>query len=293
MSTRNTLCMLLAAACLASAIALAQDTPQDPPAAEASSETQDAQTPPAPEAETGEAAQETASPSESDTAANTGAEAAPVLHPAFLDLRRAGPVTGDAAAGKGKAELCAACHGADGVAIAPNFPNLAGQRIAFLYWQLVEFKRGTLPNSAMTPLVADLTEQDMRDLAAYYAAMPAPPAPAADEAAPADPAQLALGEQLYRSGNPAKGIPPCAGCHGADAGGYPDALRPDRSGHTPFAAFPALRGQQGLYLQTKLAEYQTGAMNDSSTDRVMNGVAHRLDADSIQAVSTWLSSTQH
>lgn len=195
-----------------------------------------------------------------------------------------------------------ACHGEHGIAIAPNFPNIAGQHIDYLYWQLREFKTGA---SAMTPLVADLSDDDMRNLAAYYAAMkPTAPAPAAPEAAAAadgssmpaeaaeaaaNPAQLQRGQALYMHGDIGKGIPPCQGCHGGDARGFPDADVPDRAGNRPFAAYPALRGQQAIYLQTKLAEFQAGTLHGSSTDMVMSSVGARLDPDSIQAVSTWLS----
>lgn len=297
MSARITLCALLAAVGLASAFALAQEQPPaeegaTPQAADAHMEEAATEEAPAEEAsaEAAESTESTETAAEPDAGAATEETTAP--KPPFLDLRRVGPISGDAAAGKGKAELCAACHGADGVGIAPTFPNLAGQRIDFLYWQLVEFKSGALPNSAMTPLAADLSEQDMRDLAAYYAGMPHAAAPASAEDAAPDAAQLAAGERLYRDGDPAKGIPPCAGCHGADGSGFPGALEPDRSGHVPFASFPALRGQQALYLQTKLAEYQSGTLQGSSTDRVMSDVSRHLDADSIQAISTWLS-TQH
>src|SRR5690606_37752878 len=125
----------------------------------------------------------------------------------YVDLRRARPIAGNAAAGQAKAEVCAACHGPQGIAIAPAFPNLAGQRADFMYWQLVEFKRN--PDSPMSPLVADLSDQDMRDLSAYYAGL-APPAadPAADPAdpAPVDATLVQRGERLYLSGDPAKGI---------------------------------------------------------------------------------------
>jgi cytochrome c553 len=208
----------------------------------------------------------------------------------YVDLRRVRPVTGDAAAGRAKSELCAACHGPQGISIALMFPNLAGQRADFLYWQLVEFTRN--PDSPMSPLVADLGDQDKLDLAAYYASLTPTPAPAeADaEAAPEDATLARRGEQLYLSGDPSRGIPPCQGCHGPDAGGHVDALRADRNGHTPYAAYPALRGQQAIYLQTKLAEYRDGKMHDSTTDFVMTGIGERLDDDSIQALSAWLSS---
>lgn len=260
---RTSLLLIVAVACLTSALAIAQ-----------SQET------------TSATAETTPAPAQDVPAAATPAKPSPP----YSDLRRVHPITGDASAGQAKSELCAACHGAQGIAIAPNFPNLAGQRADFLYWQLVEFKRGTLTESPMTPLVADLSDTDMRNLAAYFAGLK-PPAPAADAAAiPVDATQAQRGEQLYLTGDPAKGIPPCQGCHGVDARGHADALRPDRDGHTPYAAYPALRGQQSIYLQTKLTEYRDGKLHDATTDFVMRGIGERLDDGSIQALSAWLSS---
>src|SRR5690606_35109406 len=233
-------------------------------------------------------------------------DAAPVAEPAqenarsadawlagrYVDLRRVTPIIGSASAGKAKSELCTACHGADGTSVVPPFPNLGGQGADFLYWQLVEFKRN--PGSPMSPLVTDLSDQDMRDLSIYYAGLSPGSAPASAEPAGGVPAQdaalLERGERLYFSGEPAQGIPPCQGCHGVDAGGPANARHADRSGHLPFATWPALRGQQSVYLQTKLAEYRDGKMDDSTTDFVMTGVGKRLDGDSIQALAAWLSS---
>lgn len=260
---RTSLSLIIAAACLTSALAIARSQETSSPPAETT-------------------------PATAQDAPTAAASAKP--SPPYIDLRRAHPIAGDASAGQAKSELCAACHGTQGIAIAPNFPNLAGQRVDFLYWQLVEFKRGTLTESPMTPLVADLSDADMRNLAAYFAGLK-PPAPTADAAAtPVDATQAQRGEQLYLSGDPAKGIPPCQGCHGVDARGHADALRPDRDGHTPYAAYPALRGQQSVYLQTKLAEYRDSKLHDSTTDFVMRGIGERLDDDSIQALSVWLSS---
>jgi len=206
----------------------------------------------------------------------------------YVDLRRARPITGNAAAGQAKSELCATCHGPQGISIAPTFPNIAGQSADFFYWQLVEFKRN--PDSPMSPLVTDLSEQDMLDLAAYYASLPPQPVDPGAEPVPVDATLAQRGEQLYRAGDRAKGIPPCQGCHGVDAEGHADPLRTDRSGHAPYASYPALRGQQAIYLQTKLAQYRNGEMDDSTTDFVMTGVAERLDDDSVEALSAWLSS---
>ncbi|HBN53477.1 MAG TPA: cytochrome c4 [Stenotrophomonas sp.] len=217
---------------------------------------------------------------------------APPLHPRYLDLRTAPRIAGDAAAGKEKSLVCSACHGEDGGGTAPPFPNIGGQRADFFYWQLVELKRGRHP-SPMTPLVSTLDDQDMRDLAAYYASLPLHPAAAGasdDAAGTMDAALLEKGRDLYLHGDPAKGIPPCQGCHGPDARGMPGADVADRNGRTPYAAFPVLRGQQAAYLQTKLGEYRAGDLHDSTGDFIMSGVGKRLDEDSIQAVSAWLSS---
>lgn len=218
------------------------------------------------------------------------APAAGAEGPLILDLRRIVPITGDAQAGAAKAPLCATCHGQQGIAIVPVFPNLAGQRADYLYWELVSYEHGARPQSAMTPLVEQLTDEDMRNLAVYYAAM-VPPAPAADaDAAPADQELLRRGEELYLHGDAAQGIPPCQGCHGADARGHPRALQADSAGYTPYAVYPALRGQQPAFLQTTLEEFRAGERTGSTVDRVMNGIGRQLDDRSISALSAWLAS---
>ncbi|RZZ81135.1 cytochrome c4 [Pseudoxanthomonas winnipegensis] len=224
-------------------------------------------------------------------------DAAPAASPARLDLRRVAPIHGDASAGKAKAEVCVACHGANGIAAAPIFPNLAGQHADYLYWELVGYKRGMLPESPMTAMAAPLSEQDMRDLAAYFSSMPAvpPPGPApsgeqasADAPAAADPTLMETGNRLYHHGDPAKGIAPCQGCHGADGRGYPLAGKA-QGGSTAWTLYPALMGQQQPYLQSRLTAFRQGQLHASTTDMVMSGVAKPLDDDAILALSTWLS----
>lgn len=220
---------------------------------------------------------------------SSSAAATPVV-PLRYDLRSARTPNGDALAGKGKSEVCAACHGGDGIAITPAFPNLAGQKQGYLYWMLQAYKSGRMPESPMTAMAAALEEQDIRDLSAYYANLPVPPA---DPNAPPndpDPALLSQGQAIYMNGDSSKGIPPCQGCHGSDGRGNPQASFIDRSGRTPYAAYPALRGQQNDYLQTRLQQFHDDAINASSNSRTMHGIGQRLDADSIKAVSTWLSS---
>lgn len=234
-------------------------------------------------------AQDTAAPTDTSAPAAVTTQAHPIA--VQTDLRRITPIQGDAAAGKAKSTVCAACHGANGMSIAPTFANLAGQPADFLYWQLRDFHATALPTSPMTPMVAKLSEQDMRDLAAYYASLPpSTPAPATTAGAPTDSAVLQQGQSIYLNGNPAKGIPPCQGCHGADATGHPDALRVDANGYTPYAVYPALRGQPFLYLRTQLGRYRSGELQHSTADRIMGPVAHRLDDDSITAIAAWLAS---
>ncbi|MFT3756115.1 MAG: c-type cytochrome [Pseudoxanthomonas sp.] len=218
-------------------------------------------------------------------------ETAPAPAPAWQDLRHRGAPPGNIEAGRQKAELCATCHGPTGaVSVAPMIPTLAGQSASYLYWELMEYKRGTLLESPMTVLTAEVTEEDIRDLASFYASQKPEPQPVDDSEPPPDPALLARGEALYLHGNPDKGIPPCQGCHGPDARGHALASHVDRNGNTPNAIYPALRGQHATYLQSRLGTIKEGKLRYSSNDYVMTGIGERLDAESIEAVSTWLSS---
>jgi len=218
-------------------------------------------------------------------AANAAAQDAPAAASsapapaAALDLRRMQPIRGDAQAGAGKAAVCAACHGAQGVAIAPTFPNLAGQSATYLYLQLKEFHDGERNDPVMTAQAAALSDEDMRDLASYYASMAPKPAGQADAGS--------RGAQLYLSGDPAQGIPPCQGCHGANALG--PQPHPGSAPQPPWATYPHLRGQSQLYVAKQLGDFKSGARAGSSNAKVMQGVAQTLGDDDVQALSTWLS----
>jgi cytochrome c553 len=214
-------------------------------------------------------------PATSTSAANTSAAPASVL-----DQRRAQPISGDARAGAAKAAVCAACHGAQGVAIAPNFPNLAGQSASYLYAQLKEFHDGQRNDPGMSGQAAALSDADMRNLASYYASLAPKPAGQADASS--------RGAQLYLAGDPAQGIPPCQGCHGP-AGRGPQP-HPSSAPQPPWATFPHLRGQSGLYLTKELSDFKRGARAGSSNAKVMHGVAQTLSDDDMQALSAYLSS---
>jgi cytochrome c553 len=212
-------------------------------------------------------------------AADDGATAPKAAAP-FLDLRRQQPVGGDAAAGMAAAAACSTCHGADGIAVAPNFPNLAGQSATYLYLQLRTFKAGQRVDPVMAAMAAPLDDATMRNLAAYFASLP----PRAETSAAAAPAAT-----LFSEGDPSRGIPPCQGCHGIAARGLPagsgsDASRP----HPPWSTIPRLKGQSGVYVAKALRDFRDGARAGTSNAMIMHGVAGALDDAEIQALADFI-----
>lgn len=197
------------------------------------------------------------------------------------DLRRQQPIDGDAAAGAAKAAVCAGCHGPDGNAIAPIFPTLAGQSATYLYVQLRTFKDGSRANPVMGPLSAQVSDQEMRDLAAHYAAMQRKPATAS-----ADDADR--GRELYRSGDASRGIPPCQACHGSEGEG-PALASDERRPGPPWHTFPKLAGLQAEYLVSQLQAYKSGTRDGTSNAQIMRGVAANLDEASMHALAAYLS----
>jgi len=197
----------------------------------------------------------------------------------FVDLRSIPPLRGDASAGKDKATACSACHGPAGISPAAAFPNLAGQHAEYLYWQLLEFRREARPESRMTAQVKDLDDATLRNLAAWFASLP--PAPFNAGANPS----TDRGARIFRQGDPAAGTPPCQGCHGADAGGFP--LAADNAG---YRTYPILRGQHADYVVQRLKDFRDGKHLSSSSDRIMTPVAKTLDDDAMRAVALFIES---
>lgn len=197
----------------------------------------------------------------------------------WVDLRRQPPIAGDIRAGQTRSTVCAACHGPQGLAIAPNFPNLAGQSATYLYVQLKTFKGGQRSDPVMSGQAATLSDADMRNLAAYYASLPAKPAGHADESS--------RGGRLFLDGDPARGIPPCQACHGPTGHGpraYPgDAPQP------PWATFPRLHGQSATYVTKALDDFRSGARSGTSNAQIMHGVAQTLDDADIQALAGYIA----
>jgi cytochrome c553 len=198
----------------------------------------------------------------------------------FDDVRRQPPVQGDAAHGAARAAACAACHGVQGIAVAPTFPNLAGQSQTYLYVQLRAFKDGARENAVMKPMASALSDQDMRDVAAHFASLPGKAGVAVES--------VSRGGILFHDGDPEKGIPPCQGCHGSDGRGP----RPGPASTAPqpaWSTFPALAGQSTLYVVGQLTAFRDGTRLGTSNDKVMQGVARNLDDADMQALATYIA----
>lgn len=198
---------------------------------------------------------------------------------AWVDIRLQPPITGDIRAGQVKSTVCAACHGPQGLAIAPNFPNLAGQSATYLYVQLKTFKGGQRSDPVMSGQAAALGDADMRNLAVYYAALPAKPAGHAELAS--------RGGRLFVDGDPALGIPPCQACHGPT--GHGPRVYPSNVPQPPWATFPRLHGLSAIYVTKALDDFRSGARSGTSNALTMHGVAKTLDDADIQALSTYIA----
>ena len=143
---------------------------------------------------------------------------------------------GSVEAGQAKSGVCAACHGADGNSVNPEWPSLAGQHATYIAAQLQHFKGGERQNVLMSPQAAALGPQDMDDLAAYFAAQTMTPKEA-------NPDLVTRGQKLYRGGDEARGITACIACHGPNGRG------------NAVAVYPAVAGQHAVYLANQLRLY--------------------------------------
>ncbi len=179
-------------------------------------------------------------------------------------------IGGDADAGKAKAAACTACHGPGGNSTNPEWPKLAGQSEAYTVGQLQAFKSGARANALMQGQVAGLSEQDMKDIAAYFYNQ-------APLTGAANPELAAAGETLYRAGNKESGTPACMGCHGPAGEG------------NAAAAFPRVAGQHADYSAAQLRVYRGGKRKGTDKAKMMSDVAAKLTDEEIAAVSSYLN----
>ncbi len=186
-----------------------------------------------------------------------------------------GKSRGDAAKGEQIAtQVCAACHSADGNSIIPANPSLAGQHAEYITKQLHNFKSedGKPPareSPIMGAMVAPLSEEDMKNLGAYYAQQTPKPGVAQDKSL------AEKGEKMYRGGNLESGVPACAGCHSPNGAGIPPV-------------YPRLSGQHAEYVLTQLRAFRTDQRTKDVSNE-MHMIASRMSEREMEAVSEFIS----
>lgn len=192
---------------------------------------------------------------------------------------------GDADAGQTKAGACAACHGLDGNGLQQNAPRIAGMPERYIAQQLALFKRGERTGglaALMAPFAAPLSNQDMRDLGAWYATQSAGAGVADDTVIATGPNQglkfYQVGERLYRAGDASRDIPSCMACHGPSGGG------------NPGPAYPSVGGQDAAYVVRRLEEYRTGTttVRDATHFNLMARVSKHLTDEEIQSLGSYV-----
>ena len=188
--------------------------------------------------------------------------------PAKKEAPKADPAKGQAIAN----QVCVACHSADGNSVAPANPKIAGQFPEYLHKQLTNFKaqdgkKAERENAVMAGMVANLSAEDMKNLAAYYAGQKLKPAAAKDKTL------AAAGQKLWRGGNAATSVPACAGCHGPDGLGIP-------------AQYPRVAGQYSEYIEAQLKSFQSG-QRANDPNGMMRGVAARMTEKEMKAVAEY------
>ncbi len=172
----------------------------------------------------------------------------------------------DLAKGQEKAtQVCAACHTADGSRGSPANPILQGQGADYLAKQLHEFKSGKRANPVMSGMAAPLTDDDIRNVSAFYAGKQAKPGFAKNKDL------VALGEKIYRGGIPAKQVPACAGCHSPTGVGIP-------------SQYPRLAGQHADYAEAQLNAFRSGQRANSP---MMVTIAAKLSDREIKALADY------
>ena len=214
--------------------------------------------------------EQAASASSADSSTDTATKNAPVAgHVEIVSSTPAAAIyRGDVAAGKSKAATCAACHGADGNSLIPIYPSLAGQSANYIAKQLADFKSGERKDPVMAGMVAALSEEDMNDLAAYFAV----------QSTKAGTGELnEAGHKLYLSGDADKGIASCISCHGIAGKGMKQA------------GFPSLTGQSQDYLKKQLASFRDGSRGNDNNG-IMRNIAIKLSDADIDAVSQYITS---
>ena len=177
--------------------------------------------------------------------------------PAKPDLAKGGTIS---------ATVCAACHTADGSRGIPTNPILQGQHADYIVKQLTEFKSGKRDNAIMKPMASTLSDDDIRNVAAFYESKKAKPGLSKN------PATVDLGKKIWRGGIAEKNVPACAGCHGPTGAGMP-------------AQYARLGSQHAEYVSAELGLFRSGKRANSPQ---MTTIAARMSDAEIAAVSDYV-----
>jgi len=193
----------------------------------------------------------------------------------FVASTSAAMADGDVEAGQEKAQVCAACHGPSGNSPSDQYPKIAGQHAEYILKQLQDYKLAAetngeegRANAIMQGQAASLSDQDMADLAAYFAAQDAEIGTTPEDVVDA-------GQKLFRAGDAERGIPACSACHGP---------RGDGMG---LAAFPDISGNHPTYIKQQLELFRSGERANDMNE-MMRGVAAKLTDDDIELLSQYL-----
>lgn len=173
-------------------------------------------------------------------------------------------------------DVCAACHAIDGNSAIAMYPKLSSQSSVYIAKQTLAIKaskRNSGNSPAMTPMVQNMSDSDILDVAAYYAAQQ----PKAGEANPKQNPEL--GAKIYRGGIANKHVPACMSCHGPSGAGI-------LGGGTAISAYPRLGGQHGEYVVTQLKAYASGAR--TSPNSIMEDISQRMSEDDMKAVGNYI-----
>lgn len=199
---------------------------------------------------------------------------------------------GDATKGAEKAAVCAACHAVDGNSPVGTFPKLAGLGERYLLKQMIDIRAWDRETDAakkeatgravpeMTGQIAALSDEDLADIAAYFAAQTTQLSGAQKTEVRVNSGilvdALELGERVYRGGNRQTGVPACTGCHA-----------PDGKGNAP-AGFPRLSGQHPEYIEKQLRAFRGGERTNDGDQMIMRSIADRMTDAEIKAVANFI-----
>ena len=181
--------------------------------------------------------------------------------------------------GESVARVCSACHGADGVSASSLYPNLAGMNSVVIYKQLDDYRSGKRVSPVMTAMASTMTPQDVADVAAYFSRRQGGLLPVSGEGAPESGRSLRQRDPVLRlvfAGDPQRGVPPCAACHG------PDAQK---------VGAPPLRGQHPEYIESQLAAFAQGARHNDINEQ-MRLIAQALTRIEMRGLATYYGAAQ-